>query len=137
MRFRCLCRLSTDLLQVAAGAAWGKNGDVLPFSFFFRLLNGEFSSYWQSDGSARSHWIRLRMRTGVLIKQLSIAVAHSDQSYMPQLVTVSVGRSSDKLKEVKEVRIARWEKSWELCLRDMVGFFCVESLKVDVSSSAT
>ncbi len=25
----------------------------------YRLVNGDFSSYWQSDGAARSHWLRL------------------------------------------------------------------------------
>ncbi|CAH1794732.1 unnamed protein product [Owenia fusiformis] len=71
-----------------------------------RLSNGEFTSHWQSDGSARSHWIKLHIRNNVVIKQLSIGVSASDQSYMPQLVTVSVGKTTHgQLREVKEVRI--------------------------------
>ena len=50
---------------------------------------------------------RLRMRSGVVIKQLSIGVASADQSYMPQLATVSVGKNVHTLREIKEVRIAR------------------------------
>ncbi|XP_077980047.1 zinc finger ZZ-type and EF-hand domain-containing protein 1-like [Glandiceps talaboti] len=74
-------------------------GDVL------RLSNGDPASYWQSDGSARSHWVRLRMKSNVVLKQLSINVASVDQSYMPQLVSVSVGKVPTVLVEIKEVRI--------------------------------
>ncbi|XP_077868975.1 zinc finger ZZ-type and EF-hand domain-containing protein 1-like [Saccoglossus kowalevskii] len=70
-----------------------------------RLTNGDPSSYWQSDGSARSHWIRLRMKSNVVLKQLSVNVASSDQSYMPQLMSVSVGKAPSALQEIKEVRI--------------------------------
>ncbi|XP_071105472.1 zinc finger ZZ-type and EF-hand domain-containing protein 1-like isoform X1 [Haliotis cracherodii] len=72
----------------------------------YRLTNGDPYSFWQSDGAARTHWIRLRMRNNVVIKQLSVSVASSDQSYMPELVMVSAGRSPRALRELKEVRIA-------------------------------
>ncbi|XP_070581030.1 zinc finger ZZ-type and EF-hand domain-containing protein 1-like isoform X2 [Ptychodera flava] len=71
-----------------------------------RLTNGDPGSYWQSDGSARSHWIRLRIKNNVVVKQLSINVASSDQSYMPQLVSVAVGKVANSLQEIKEVRIS-------------------------------
>ncbi|XP_078003749.1 zinc finger ZZ-type and EF-hand domain-containing protein 1 isoform X1 [Phascolarctos cinereus] len=70
-----------------------------------KMTNGETSSYWQSDGSARSHWIRLKMKPGVVLKHLSIAVAASDQSYMPQQVTVAAGRNASSLQEVRDVHI--------------------------------
>ncbi|XP_036610416.1 zinc finger ZZ-type and EF-hand domain-containing protein 1 [Trichosurus vulpecula] len=70
-----------------------------------KMTNGETSSYWQSDGSARSHWIRLKMKPDVVLRHLSIAVAASDQSYMPQQVTVAVGRSAGNLQEVRDVHI--------------------------------
>ncbi|VTJ84542.1 Hypothetical predicted protein [Marmota monax] len=69
------------------------------------MTNGETSSYWQSDGSARSHWIRLKMKPDVVLRHLSIAVAATDQSYMPQQVTVAVGRSAGDLQEVRDVHI--------------------------------
>lgn len=71
----------------------------------YRMTNGETSSYWQSDGSARSHWIRLKMKPDVVLRHLSIAVAATDQSYMPQQVTVAVGRTASDLQEVRDVHI--------------------------------
>ncbi|XP_014663078.1 PREDICTED: zinc finger ZZ-type and EF-hand domain-containing protein 1-like [Priapulus caudatus] len=59
--------------------------------------SGGYSSY--------SSYLSLRIRNNVLLKQLVITVATSDQSYMPQLVSVSVGKTPDKLKEIKEVRV--------------------------------
>ncbi|XP_023579101.1 zinc finger ZZ-type and EF-hand domain-containing protein 1 isoform X2 [Octodon degus] len=70
-----------------------------------KMTNGETSSYWQSDGSARSHWIRLKMKPDVVLRHLSIAVAATDQSYMPQQVTVAVGRTAGDLQEVRDVHI--------------------------------
>ncbi|XP_075417283.1 zinc finger ZZ-type and EF-hand domain-containing protein 1 isoform X2 [Tenrec ecaudatus] len=70
-----------------------------------QMTSGETSSYWQSDGSARSHWIRLKMKPDVVLRHLSIAVAATDQSYMPQQVTVAVGRTANDLQEVRDVHI--------------------------------
>ncbi|XP_063059602.1 zinc finger ZZ-type and EF-hand domain-containing protein 1 [Engraulis encrasicolus] len=70
-----------------------------------KMTNGETTSYWQSDGSARSHWIRLKMKPDVVLRRLSIAVASSDHSYMPQLVSVAVGKNRHLLQEIREVRI--------------------------------
>ncbi|KAI0221571.1 Zinc finger ZZ-type and EF-hand domain-containing protein 1 [Lamellibrachia satsuma] len=70
-----------------------------------RLTNTDFSSYWQSNGSARSHWIRLRIKNNVVIRQLCVGVAASDQSYMPQFITISVGKNCRSQREVKEIRI--------------------------------
>ncbi|CAJ0924444.1 unnamed protein product [Ranitomeya imitator] len=70
-----------------------------------KMTNGETASYWQSDGSARSHWIRLRMKPDVVLRHLSIAICSADQSYMPQQVGVAVGRNPSNLQEVREVHI--------------------------------
>ncbi|XP_075051075.1 zinc finger ZZ-type and EF-hand domain-containing protein 1 isoform X2 [Mixophyes fleayi] len=70
-----------------------------------KMTNGETTSYWQSDGSARSHWIRLRMKSDVVLRHLSIAVCSADQSYMPQQVSVAVGRNPSNLQNVREVHI--------------------------------
>nr|XP_014350788.1 PREDICTED: zinc finger ZZ-type and EF-hand domain-containing protein 1 [Latimeria chalumnae] len=70
-----------------------------------KMTNGETTSFWQSDGNARSHWIRLRMKSNILLSFLSIAVAADDQSYMPQQVTVSAGRNPNKLQEIREIHI--------------------------------
>ncbi|XP_033924712.1 zinc finger ZZ-type and EF-hand domain-containing protein 1 [Melopsittacus undulatus] len=70
-----------------------------------KMTNGETTSFWQSDGSARSHWIRLKMKPDVVLRHLSIAVAANDQSYMPQQVTVAVGRNASSLQEIRDVHI--------------------------------
>lgn len=48
---------------------------------------------------------RLHFRHHVVIKNLSINVASSDSSYMPEHVTVTAGRGVHSLREIKDVRI--------------------------------
>ena len=96
----------------------------------YRLTNGDFQSYWQSDGSARSHWIRLRVRSGVVIKQLHIAVNASDQSYMPQLVSVSVGNSVHSLHDIKEVRIPSHVTGDVLVLENCKSYYPVIQINI-------
>lgn len=47
----------------------------------------------------------LKMKPDVVLRHLSIAVAANDQSYMPQQVTVAVGRNASNLQEVRDVHI--------------------------------
>lgn len=70
-----------------------------------KMSNGETVSFWQSDGSARSHWIRLKMKPDVVLRRLAIAVASNDHSYMPQLVSVAVGKNRRSLQEIRDIRI--------------------------------
>ena len=51
---------------------------------------------------------RLRMRPNVVLKQLSINVGSSDQSYMPQHVVVTAGRDEQNLREISDCRIPRY-----------------------------
>uniref|UniRef100_A0A669ETS2 Zinc finger ZZ-type and EF-hand domain containing 1 n=1 Tax=Oreochromis niloticus TaxID=8128 RepID=A0A669ETS2_ORENI len=71
----------------------------------YKMTNGETASFWQSDGSARSHWIRLKMKPDVVLRRLAIAVASNDHSYMPQLVSVAVGKNRRSLQEIRDIRI--------------------------------
>lgn len=48
---------------------------------------------------------RLKMKPDVILRHLSIAVAATDQSYMPQQVTVAIGRTASNLQEVRDVHI--------------------------------
>ena len=48
------------------------------------------------------------MRPNVVLKQLSINVGSSDQSYMPQHVVVSAGRDDQNLREISDSRIPRY-----------------------------
>ncbi|KAJ7997345.1 hypothetical protein DPEC_G00228020 [Dallia pectoralis] len=70
-----------------------------------KMTNGETVTFWQSDGSARSHWIRLKMKPDVVLRRLAVAVASNDHSYMPQLVSVAVGKNRRSLQEIRDVRI--------------------------------
>ncbi|XP_046876692.1 LOW QUALITY PROTEIN: zinc finger ZZ-type and EF-hand domain-containing protein 1 [Hypomesus transpacificus] len=71
----------------------------------YKMTNGETVSFWQSDGSARSHWIRLKMKPDVVLRRLAISVASNDHSYMPQLVSVAVGKNRRSLQEIRDIRI--------------------------------
>lgn len=89
------------------------------------LLDNNPSTYWQSNGSPRRHWIRLHMLpgrcgytvqvelmamntfTGVMVKELAISVNQSDDSYMPKKVAVLVGNSEGNLRDFKEVEVPR------------------------------
>uniref|UniRef100_A0A3Q4AS62 Uncharacterized protein n=1 Tax=Mola mola TaxID=94237 RepID=A0A3Q4AS62_MOLML len=70
----------------------------------YKMTNGETVSFWQSDGSARSHWI-LKMKPNVVLRRLAIAVASNDHSYMPQLVSVAIGKNRRSLQEIRDIRI--------------------------------
>lgn len=48
---------------------------------------------------------RLKMKPDVVLRRLAIAVASNDHSYMPQLVSVSVGRNRRSLQEIRDIRI--------------------------------
>ncbi|XP_033954459.1 zinc finger ZZ-type and EF-hand domain-containing protein 1 [Pseudochaenichthys georgianus] len=71
----------------------------------YKMTNGDTGSFWQSDGSARSHWIRLKMKPDVVLRRLAIAVVSNDHSYMPQLVSVAVGKNRRSLQEIRDIRI--------------------------------
>lgn len=48
---------------------------------------------------------RLKMKPDVVLRRLAIAVASNDHSYMPQLVSVAVGKNRRSLEEIKDIRI--------------------------------
>ncbi|XP_041364980.1 zinc finger ZZ-type and EF-hand domain-containing protein 1-like [Gigantopelta aegis] len=97
----------------------------------YRLTNGDPNTFWQSDGAARTHWIRLRMRNNVVLKQLSISVALSDQSYMPELVTVTAGRSPRTLRELKEVRISSPVTGDVILLKNVKVFYPIVQININ------
>ncbi|KAG9341464.1 hypothetical protein JZ751_019274 [Albula glossodonta] len=60
----------------------------------YKMTNGETSSFWQ-----------LKLKPDVVLRRLAIAVASNDHSYMPQLVSVAVGKNRRCLQEIRDVRI--------------------------------
>ena len=67
-----------------------------------------------------------------MIKQLSIGVSSSDQSYMPQYVVVLVGRQPADLHEIKETRIQAYDDSLLFVFYNQIADFV--SLVFDVIS---
>nr|XP_054349410.1 cullin-7 isoform X6 [Pongo pygmaeus] len=62
-----------------------------------KLTDHNPKTYWESNGSAGSHYITLHMRQGILIRQLTLLVASEDSSYMPARVVVCGGDSTSSL----------------------------------------
>ncbi|XP_021792993.1 cullin-7 isoform X5 [Papio anubis] len=62
-----------------------------------KLTDHNPKTYWESSGSAGSHYITLHMHQGVLIRQLTLLVASEDSSYMPARVVVCGGDSASSL----------------------------------------
>ncbi|XP_037375639.1 cullin-7 isoform X1 [Talpa occidentalis] len=62
-----------------------------------KLTDRNPKTYWESNGSAGSHYITLHMRQGVLVRQLNLLVAGEDSSYMPARVVVLGGDSTSSL----------------------------------------
>nr|XP_008514030.1 PREDICTED: LOW QUALITY PROTEIN: cullin-7 [Equus przewalskii] len=76
--------------------------EVLQELIFFlhhlhKLTDRNPKTYWESNGSAGSHYITLHMHQGVLIRQLTLLVAGEDSSYMPARVVVFGGDSTSSL----------------------------------------
>lgn len=81
-----------------------------------RLVDGDVSTFWQSDGPAHSHWIRLKMKSGVSLSNLSMLVTRSDQSYMPQHIIVVAGNSPVSMEIIKDIHIPSSYPSDEVVL---------------------
>ncbi|XP_057411539.1 cullin-7 isoform X4 [Balaenoptera acutorostrata] len=62
-----------------------------------KLTDRNPKTYWESSGSAGSHYITLHMHQGVLARQLALLVAGEDSSYMPARVVVFGGDSATSL----------------------------------------
>ncbi|KAB0397876.1 hypothetical protein E2I00_004505, partial [Balaenoptera physalus] len=62
-----------------------------------KLTDRNPKTYWESSGSAGSHYITLHMHQGVLVRQLALLVAGEDSSYMPARVVVFGGDSATSL----------------------------------------
>lgn len=45
------------------------------------------------------------MKPDVVLRRLAIAVVSNDHSYMPQLVSVAVGKNRRSLQEIRDIRI--------------------------------
>lgn len=96
----------------------------------YRITNGDPNTFWQSDGSARSHWMRLHIKHNVVIKSLSISVASSDSSYMPEVVSITGGKSYRGLRPIKEVRIPSHITGEFLLLKNAKIFYPIIQINI-------
>lgn len=69
-----------------------------------RLLNGDLHSYWDSMGRTGSHWIRIFVKKGFVVRKLYLHVDSKDGSKMPQQVAVSGGPHPHDLTDLSSVR---------------------------------
>lgn len=69
-----------------------------------RMVDGG-SGYWQSHGAQGRHWIRLEIQPFILISRLCMRVDPTDASYMPSLISVSVGQSVNQLKLFRSISV--------------------------------
>ncbi|XP_011420402.3 zinc finger ZZ-type and EF-hand domain-containing protein 1 isoform X2 [Magallana gigas] len=100
------------------------------YSDAHRLTNGDPSTFWQSDGSARSHWIRLHIKNNVVIKSLSVTVASPDSSYMPEVIWVSAGKNFRTLRKIKEVTIPSHITGDVTLLQNMKHFYPIIQINI-------
>ncbi|XP_065066167.1 zinc finger ZZ-type and EF-hand domain-containing protein 1-like isoform X1 [Rhopilema esculentum] len=95
-----------------------------------KLTDGDTRTFWQSDGPARSHWVRLKIAPNVVIRQLSINVASSDESYMPHVVVVSAGRDIYHLTEIIEMKVPSQFTGNFVLVENMKTYFPVIQLNI-------
>jgi E3 ubiquitin-protein ligase HECTD3 len=96
------------------------------------LTDNDTNTFWESDGSHGSHWIRLNMKKGIIIKKLLVAVGGDDSNYMPQLIHVMGGESLDELKTLSEVNIEQSiiGVSDVLVLPEQTDFFSIIEIRI-------
>ncbi|KAM5262887.1 cullin-7 [Ctenodactylus gundi] len=92
---RYLCQGSS--MDVKEDRCWEKVEVSSNPHWASKLMDCNPNTYWESNGSAGSHYITLHMRPGALIRQLTLLVAREDVSHVPAQVVVSGGDSTSTL----------------------------------------
>ncbi|XP_034504148.1 cullin-7 [Ailuropoda melanoleuca] len=95
-----------------------------------KLTDRNPKTYWESNGSAGSHYITLHMHPGVLIRQLTLLVAGEDSSYMPARVVVFGGDSANSLNtELNSVNVMP-SASRVILLESLTRFWPVVQIRI-------
>jgi hypothetical protein len=87
------------------------------------LTDNRTDTHWQSNGSPRSHWIRLCMLPGMTVRELSVTVDSSDDSYMPRTIVVLVGNVEKQLQEIKTVHVPRDKTGPVVLVKNLGGVY--------------
>ena len=64
------------------------------------LIDNDETTYWESNGSTGQHYIRLHIKSGIMLEQLILLVDLEDDSYLPRSVVVKGIDRTDKKHEV-------------------------------------
>jgi hypothetical protein len=96
-----------------------------------QLLDNNPSTFWESY---QSHWIKLYMHTGCIIRKLTVDVSNSDRRYMPKTITVE-GGGSGQLKELSTVSIPLEANGTFVLLEDQTESYSVIRVCVKESHS--
>ncbi|XP_064406559.1 zinc finger ZZ-type and EF-hand domain-containing protein 1-like isoform X2 [Halichondria panicea] len=94
------------------------------------LFDNSIDTYWQSNGSPRSHYIRVRLLSGVMIQELAVSVRSGDDSYMPKAISISVGNSESSLKEIKTIQIPRQVNGRHVLMRSISSNYSIIQLNI-------
>ena len=91
-------------MSVGEREKWWERVEVSSNSYHKqRILNGNFHESWESSGRTGSHWIRIFVKKGFVLRKLYIHVEAKDKSKMPQQVTVSAGPHPHDLTDLSTV----------------------------------
>ncbi|XP_022281770.1 cullin-7 isoform X2 [Canis lupus familiaris] len=95
-----------------------------------KLTDRNPKTYWESSGSAGSHYITLHMHQGILIRQLTLLVAGEDSSYMPARVVVFGGDSTNSLNtELNSVNVMP-SASRVILLENLTRFWPIIQIRI-------
>ncbi|CAI9732140.1 E3 ubiquitin-protein ligase HECTD3-like isoform X2 [Octopus vulgaris] len=70
------------------------------------LTDDDPDTYWESEGSQNQHWIKLHMKKGTVIKELSLTLSGADNIYLPSKVIVC-GGDEFNMKDLNVVTLER------------------------------
>ncbi|XP_012496297.1 PREDICTED: cullin-7 [Propithecus coquereli] len=95
-----------------------------------KLTDRNPRTYWESNGSAGSHYITLHMHQGVLVRQLTLLVASEDSSYMPARVVVYGGDNTSSLNtELNSVNVMP-SASRVILLENLTRFWPIIQIRI-------
>ena len=99
------CDYLGGTLSVGEREKWWERVEVSSNSYHKeRLLNGNLHECWESSGRTGSHWIRIFVKKGFVLRKLYLHVEAKDKSKVPQQVTVSAGPHPHDLSDLSTVR---------------------------------
>jgi hypothetical protein len=82
-----------------------------------RLSDGRVDTFWESNDTATSHYIRLQLRSRTIINRIRIGVDVDDASYMPEHIKVFGGQHRTQMSvELADVHVSRHARFVDISL---------------------